>query len=183
MDCPRCNHHLQPERTDIEGVIYHCTQCGWGSDRLSAKDPSDENLTSLTPKIPAATWIKLPIFLTISFLIIVGPFLLLVFGPPILGLVAGWEFLDANPDRIAASLTPGYWIAVAIYLMLASLVDGGVEFDNLGLFGGMVDNPLSVEDDFNRAKLVLTILLIPGKFVLFTLKGTFLILKRLTADR
>lgn len=183
MDCPRCNHHLQPERTDIEGVIYHCTQCGWGSDRLSAQDPTDENLSSLTPKIPAATWIKLPIFLSISVLIVVGPFLLLVFGPAVFSISVGWEFLDADPDRIAASLTPGYWIAVVLYLILASLIEGGVDFGNLGLFGTTIDNPFSREDDFNRMMLVVTILLIPGKFVNFTLKGTFLILKRLTADR
>ena len=69
-----------------------------------------------------------------------------------------------------------YWIVMVTYLLAAWTTNPEYDDTNLGWAGGLVDNPFSFEDDFNRLGLAVTLLLIPGKIVVWTLAATWLTL-------
>ena len=56
-------------------------------------------------------------------------------------------------------------LVTAIYLALGYFVHPEADTDNLGWFGGLMNNPFRFSDDINRFLLFLMILLWPGRFV------------------
>jgi len=69
-----------------------------------------------------------------------------------------WPALSTKGWGIAAFLT-------LCYLALAHVLRPEPDHTNMGLFGGLIDNPFSYEDDINRFLLSLQIVLLPGRFV------------------
>ncbi len=105
-----------------------------------------------------------------------------------LKLIVGWVFslvLVVGPWAAAMIWWPGgvpgwfhvaYPMAMFIYIAAAATMTPDYDSTNLGWAGGLIDNPFSFEDDFNRFGLGLTILLIPGKVVCWTLAVTWALL-------
>jgi hypothetical protein len=77
--------------------------------------------------------------------------------------------LDLKGWGIAAALT-------LTYLLLASMVTVTPDTSNLGLFGGLADNPLSFSDDYNRFLLFLKLMLMPGQLVVWSLRWSLRLL-------
>ena len=116
---------------------------------------------------------RLGLLWPIALLVVFGPYLAIVHGIPWLVQSQGWEFIAATSESLAASLNPGYWIVMAIYVVIAGLVTPEYDPENLGLFGSRhIDNPFSMQDDQNRAMRKLSLLLLPGKCVWFAGVGT-----------
>jgi hypothetical protein len=160
---------MEPHPQEI-GAIHICEKCGWGRDPAAVRAAANGGADSR--HISTATWVKLPIFWTLTLIVCLGPYVAIVYGVPMLAERSELPLEVLNSAELQSKINPGYWIALAIYLGIASLVSGGVDFSNLGLGGTMIDNPFSLEDDYNRAALNLAILAAPGKIVIFTLVGT-----------
>jgi hypothetical protein len=175
MNCPQCAGTLQRRALEA-GSAYVCGNCGWGRDPDDAWRGSQTSRGEDKLKVSAKTWIKLPIFWVLTFIICLGPYLALIHGLPSLFQQQGWDFANLTPEAMREKINPGYWIALLVYVALAGTVNIGVDFENLGLFGTMRDNPFSYEDDRNRLLLKIGVFLFPGRIVAFTLIGTFRIL-------
>lgn len=71
--------------------------------------------------------------------------------------------------RFAPGLSPGAWLialgAIVVYIAAGHFIHVHPDTSDLGLFGGLVDNPLSYTDDVNRFLLFLWVLLLPGRFI------------------
>src|SRR5262245_30819608 len=90
----------------------------------------------------------------------------------------GWTLVKV---AVAVALVVGAWrLAVSFewplgdprlqgaavsYLLLAWLIRPAPDTSNLGWFGGLVDDPFRVTDDWNRLLLWLGLLLLPGRVV------------------
>jgi len=110
-------------------------------------------------------------FWALSIAIVVGPYFALRFGVPL--LVARSPFASAFAmDRFLVALNLNYWWVMLVYIALAGIFTPKWDPDNLGLFGGYVDNPLTFEDYHNRAMRTLALFLFPGKFVWHTVEVT-----------
>lgn len=133
------------------------------------------------PAIPVATWLKLPFFWAIALLICLGPYAAIVHGLPWLAAEQGWAGFSRTPAELHDKITPGYWMALLAYLLVAEVTEIGVDFENLGLLGGLMDNPFTHEDDFNRWTLLIGLALIPGKFAVFTLVTTLKLMRRIVS--
>lgn len=155
------------------GVIHICEKCGWGRDPDAVRRTADGLSGNHGRHISTATWVKLPIFWALSLLICLGPYVAVVYGLPWLAGQGEISWSGLNSADLQAKINPTYWIVLALYLAFASLVSGGVDFSNLGLGGTMIDNPFSLEDDYNRVALNLAVIAIPGKIVLLAVIGTF----------
>ncbi len=57
------------------------------------------------------------------------------------------------------------WIGEIIYLILGFFVNARPNTSNVGWFGGLIDNPFRISDDFNRFLAVLKIILLPGRLI------------------
>lgn len=57
------------------------------------------------------------------------------------------------------------WMGEIIYLVLGFFVNTRPNTSNVGWFGGLIDNPFRISDDFNRFMAVLKIILLPGRLV------------------
>jgi hypothetical protein len=171
MECPKCGSDLEPHPQEI-GAIHICEKCGWGRDPAAVRAAASQSPGDDARRIPTATWVKLPIFWILSLIVCVGPYVAIVYGLPWLVEQVEIPLRGLSSGELQGKINPGYWIVLAIYLGFASVVSGGVDFSNLGLGGTMIDNPFSLEDDYNRAALNLAILAAPGKIVIFTLVGT-----------
>ncbi len=175
MECPKCGNFLESHPQEI-GAIYICEKCGWGRNPDAVRAAADGTEGTASRHISTSTWVKLPIFWTLSLIVCLGPYVAIVYGLPWLADQGQIELSHISSAELQSKINPGYWIALAVYLGFASLVGGGVDFSNLGFAGTMIDNPFSLEDDYNRAMLNLAILAIPGKIVIFTLAGTLKVL-------
>ena len=54
--------------------------------------------------------------------------------------------------------------ALILYCLLGYLIRPEPDTDDMGLFGGMIDNPFSYSDDHNRFLMFLKLVLMPGYF-------------------
>lgn len=52
-----------------------------------------------------------------------------------------------------------------LYLGIAYVFKPEPDRSNLGWFGGCIDNPFRISDDFNRSLMFLSVLLLPGRLV------------------
>ena len=149
MRCPQCNKRLR-QMTDGSGRSY-CAKCGW----MQRDESADAHDSTLEPS--AGLFVKLVIAWLFSAALVLGPYVaLLIYVPQ----VEFWMHLT-------------YWLVMFIYLAAAATTTPRYDSDNLGLAGGMIDNPLSYEDDMNRMGLVFAIVLIPGKIFAWSIKVTW----------
>jgi hypothetical protein len=59
-----------------------------------------------------------------------------------------------------------FWSCLLLlYLLAAHYLIPDADFDNLGWFGGLFDNPFRWSDDWNRLLVFLWIMLCPGRFM------------------
>jgi hypothetical protein len=77
--------------------------------------------------------------------------------------------LSAKGWGIAAAITVGY-------LLVAQFIRPEPDTSDLGWFGGMVDNPFSYSDDVNRFLLFLQITLLPGRFIVQSIRNSIRLL-------
>ena len=57
-------------------------------------------------------------------------------------------------------------LLLTLYLFLSWFLTPKPDHRNMGWFGGTIDNPFRISDDFNRAQLFFAAFLIPGKIIL-----------------
>lgn len=68
----------------------------------------------------------------------------------------------------------GWFIVLGVtlaYVAIAHVVRIHHDPGDLGLFGGLLDNPFSLSDDVNRLMLFLQVLLLPGRLVAESVLG------------
>jgi hypothetical protein len=83
----------------------------------------------------------------------------------VIGLPAIWFFtvpLVPLPLWQAAAAVIG---GTLIYVAVSYLLDPQPDMDNMGVAGGLIDNPFRYSDDINRHLATLAIVLGPGRFV------------------
>jgi hypothetical protein len=155
LNCPSCGKPTQQDRAPDGSASIFCPQCGWGRDDGSAQETGDSD----KPPIWAvgAMW-------ALAALVCFGPYVALRLGIPAL-LDIGPQAFDDATDRLMAILNVHYWWVMAIYVFLCGVFSPTYDPDKVGLFGGLVDNPLSWEDDFERQKRAWAFFLLPGKSV------------------
>ena len=136
------------------GVKRKCPGCGWGRMVLTGEASGHRPVNAAA----------------LVFLWILG-----------IGCIAGSAYglfyfdvpLD-TPKRILIFVV--VWI---FYVLAAVAFDPDPDMNDLGWFGGMMNNPFSLSDDYNQMLLFFKIVLIPGNVVLQAVLGTFrLIMKR-----
>ncbi len=79
-----------------------------------------------------------------------------------LALLAGWAYFGWRTFR-AERVTVG--LGTLAYLLAGYFVHPAARSDNLGWFGGLVDNPFRFSDGANRFLATVAVLLWPGRFV------------------
>lgn len=180
MECPRCGREIEPKTLPNGKTVRHCQVCGWGQERVEAALGGEEK-PRREGRVTGKTFIKLGLMWLITLLIILGPYYLIVYGIGA-GLSQTGTFqtlgLSPTPESVSEAINPKYWYVIGIYLLICLAFSPGYDPDNLGLFGSpMVDNPFTYEDDWNRMMLTFVALMLPGKFVLWTLHGSWQVLK------
>ncbi len=75
------------------------------------------------------------------------------------------------PDIAKGNTYTKNWILLGtlIYLALGYFVHPKPEYQNLGLFWGLIDNPFRISDNWNRWLVSLEVVLMPGCFVAVSL--------------
>ena len=77
--------------------------------------------------------------------------------------------------QLLPGLSQRGWLIVAGatlgYVIVAHVVRIHPDTSDLGLFGGLIDNPFSISDDINRLMLFFQILLLPGRLIAESLLG------------
>lgn len=115
--------------------------------------------------------IRLAVSWLVSIALVVGLWLALRYGLP---AAFGADPAGDAVQRFRDGLDRAYWIVLALYLGLAAVLTPKYDPENLGLFGiKWIDNPFSLEDDYNRAARKWASFLAPGKFVWNTLVLTW----------
>jgi len=129
--------------------------CGWQRSPDSRTGPHTEGEFDVSPAGLIVCWV-----LTVLF--VGGPFL------------AVWCL---GRDRVPASFfTKDYWIGWGVYLLLALALSPRPDMENLGWLGGLIVRPFDFDQDWNRYKLLLALLLAPGKIVIAAWLGTLRLL-------
>lgn len=164
MECPVCNRPvIQAETPEGELKIW-CSACGWGADGGSSGGASQG-------AEPAALW-KIALLWLVAIAVIAGPYVALRFWLP--GLFdIGLRGADEAYARYLAALNGWYGLVMAGYLAAAGLFTPTYDPNNVGLFGGLMDNPFSFQDDWERTKRTFLMLLLPGKVVWVAVKLTW----------
>ena len=68
----------------------------------------------------------------------------------------------------------GGFLGLAIYLALGYVFRPRPNFENLGWFGGLMDNPFRVSDGYNRFLVLLLVLFSPARFLSTSIVDLFL---------
>ncbi len=77
-----------------------------------------------------------------------------------LEVLPGWFKGEHYPRAVAG------WVAIIMaYLGLGYIVRPQVPMDNIGWFGGLMNHPFRISDDWNRFVLLIVVLLYPGRIV------------------
>jgi len=163
MECPICNKPVEQNESPDGELRLWCPACGWGAEEASDGDPSGG--------APTALW-KLPLLWIGAAIVVVGPYLALRYGLPSLFDI-GLRGADEAYAKYMAVLNGWYGIIMAFYLAAAGLFTPTYDPNNVGWFGGMVDNPFSFQDDFERTKRTLLFVLLPGKLFWAAVKLTW----------
>lgn len=156
MECPNCTAPVaQAEEPDGSLNIY-CPSCGWGADSSGPPEPA-------APPTRPSAWLVLGLWL-LSAVVVLGPYFGLRFGVPYM-LDVGTNAFDEATSRFIAVLNVHYWWVIALYIFLSGVFTPNVRREDMGWFGGWVDNPFSWEDDWERQKFGFAVMFAPGKTV------------------
>ena len=164
MECPVCNRPVTQSETPEGELRLWCAVCGWGTGPAEAIKARED-------AAPTALW-ALALLWVIAVAVVVGPYFALRYGLPELFDIGLRGAGEAHAKYIAL-LNGWYGIAMAAYLAAAGLLTPTYDPDNVGFFGGMIDNPFSLQDDWERTKRTWLFLLLPGKTVWVALKLTW----------
>jgi len=106
----------------------------------------------------------------LSVVVIVGPLIVLTYGVPYLAATRG-VVGATTPAEVWGWLHPYYWLGIAVYVVLAATVSPSYDAGNLW-WGGIpgLNNPFSLQDDWNRTMRGLALALLPGKLVVLCLQ-------------
>ena len=187
MDCPRCNQLLKridrrvPGRPDPKRIFY-CEHCGWGKEQLEQKETAHAPDLGPEPDSAPATWLKLGGLWALSAAMVIVPYVLIIQIPSLFSS-AYPELFDAREAtaRMVEALNPTYWVIAAMYTGICALLQPpSVDWNDMGWFGGLVNNPFSFSDDVNRQKLWLLLLMLPGKIIVVTLTATYRLIRQQT---
>ena len=156
MECPICNRPVtQSESPDGELRLW-CGACGWG---MGSTEPIEEQDND----VPTALW-ALALLWLVAVAFVIGPYFALRFAVPELFDI-GLRGVHEAHEKYIALLNGWYGIVMAIYLAAAGLLTPTYDPENVGFFGGMIDNPFSFQDDSERTKRTILLVLLPGKTV------------------
>lgn len=64
---------------------------------------------------------------------------------------------------------------LALYVLLSYMVTALPDYTNLGLLGGLLDNPYRITDNYNRWLLYIQAILVPGKLIAYSLVMSWLL--------
>ena len=60
-----------------------------------------------------------------------------------------------------------FTIGLAVYSVISFIIVPKPDYDDIGIAGGLIDNPFSLSDDINRFLIFLKILFLPGRIIAF----------------
>jgi hypothetical protein len=169
MDCPQCNNDIEPSQQKDGSSDFVCPECGWGEDLV------EQVFGNTAAALEPVKWGQFIGYWILSVLVIFGPYYFLVYGLPRIQEFEPMLNFDFQAGYISY-INANYRWWMLVYLVVAFVLTPRVDTDDLGWGGGLVDNPFSYSDDLNRAKLVLVIILMPGKIVFLSVRNTILIL-------
>jgi hypothetical protein len=69
------------------------------------------------------------------------------------------------------------FVALIIYLVASYLVTPKADLSNMGWFGGLLNNPFRISDNYNRLLFFASVILIPGKFVVYAIQAIYRLAK------
>jgi len=98
----------------------------------------------------------------------------------ILMVVLGLSFMVLAFYAIKQTPGSNRWgliIGLIVYLVIAFFITPEPDTNNLGWFGGLIDHPFRISDDFNRFLLVFYMLLLPGKLIVFSFQAIYQLIK------
>jgi hypothetical protein len=64
-----------------------------------------------------------------------------------------------------------------IYLLISYVFTPNPDSSNMGWFGGLMNNPFRISDNFNRFLLFAYILMLPGKLIVFAIQALYKLIK------
>ena len=114
-----------------------------GDGRLDPNAPADGNTPHRPPRPPHEVEAR-------------GTLALSLVGTAVLFIVL---LADGTGEMV------GGFVGLTIYLGLGYMFRPKPDFENLGWFGGLMDNPFRFSDGLNRFLLSLLVLLLPARFV------------------
>ncbi len=144
--CPNCN---APTRAPRLGTVRRrtCGECGWGtgSEPLGARERPAPSVPTL-----ALMWVGAAV-------VIVGPYLAFIHYMP---MEASGHFLH-------------FCLGMVLYLGMSNVFSPSYDSSDVGWCGGLIDNPFSYSDDWNRFMRSIVLFLLPGKIVGAAVRGTY----------
>ena len=150
MNCPSCNSELRQRQEPDGSLSIFCAACGWGTGPELADSVERPSLLLIL-----GLW-------GLSAVVILGPYFALRFGVPEF-LDVGPKALDEGADSFVTLLNANYWWVIMVYVFLCGVFSPTYDSNNVGLFGGLMDNPFSFRDDWERQKRAWAFALLPGK--------------------
>lgn len=78
------------------------------------------------------------------------------------GLVLGSLLWPAEPSLV---FTAQVSVGALAYVIVGTILRPKPRTDNMGMAGGLIDNPFQYSDDINRSLFGLSLLLLPGQFL------------------
>ena len=103
---------------------------------------------------------KPKLFIIIKFIVAVA----LITGAYVYVLPALSSFFETRHYKIGYL---AFTIGLVIYSVISFIVTPKPDYDDIGIAGGLIDNPFSYSDDINRFLIFLKILLLPGRIIAF----------------
>jgi hypothetical protein len=69
------------------------------------------------------------------------------------------------------------FLALVIYLVASYLVTPKADLSNMGWFGGLLNNPFRISDNYNRFLFFSSVILLPGKLVVYAIQAIYKLAK------
>lgn len=163
MECPACGRPVQQHKLPDGSIDFSCGSCGWGQ----GPPPPEWQDEPARPSLG-----RLGLYWVLAVLVVLGPYLALRIGVPMLLDTGVQAFAEAS-DRFVGALNVHYWWVAAAYVFLSAAFSPTYDHDKLGWFGGYIDNPFSWQDDWERQKRTWAAILLPGKVVVAAITLTW----------
>lgn len=162
MECPMCNSPVEQKETPDGETRIWCGACGWGAGEAVVAEEATG---------APAVW-QIVLLWIGALIVVLGPYCALRFGLPALFDI-GLPRADEVHAKYLTALNGWYWLIMAFYLAAAGLFTPTYDPDNVGWLGGYIDNPFSLQDDWERTKRTWVFLLLPGKLFWMAVKATW----------